>query len=134
MKTDDIRQLFETMDRNGFQELEFELGNQTRLKMLVDRPKPVAVSVGAAAREPEVSRSAPIVVDVVSSKVGSFSFGKVRPQEGDQVKKGQVMGVISGLNMKENVVAPESGIVEKISIKDGGVAEFGKVLFRIIPG
>lgn len=50
---------------------------------------------------------------------------------GDRVEKGQTLCILEAMKLMNEIVAEESGIIEKISVTNGQVVEFGTELFRI---
>ena len=81
---------------------------------------------------------APINSDkiVVSPLVGTFysssspeaeSFVKV----GDQVKKGQVLGIVEAMKLMNEIESEYDGVVEEIMVGNEEVVEYGQPLFRI---
>lgn len=52
-------------------------------------------------------------------------------KEGDTVKKGDTLCIVEAMKVMNEIESPVSGKIEKILIADGGVVEFGEVLFLI---
>ncbi len=52
-------------------------------------------------------------------------------KEGDQVKKGQVLGIIEAMKLMNEIECEYDGVLEKILIEDGAMAEYGQPLFVI---
>lgn len=50
---------------------------------------------------------------------------------GDRVEKGQILCILEAMKLMNEIAAEESGIIEKISVTNGQVVEFGTELFRI---
>ena len=50
---------------------------------------------------------------------------------GDQVKKGQILGIIEAMKLMNEIESEYDGIVEAILVKNEDVVEFGQPLFRI---
>ncbi len=57
--------------------------------------------------------------------------GKPFVSKGSKVKKGQVVAVIEVLNVKQEVVADEDGIVEEILVSDGQPVGYNQELMLI---
>ncbi len=62
-----------------------------------------------------------------SSSPESEPFVKV----GDQVKKGQVLGIIEAMKLMNEIECEFDGMVEAILIGNEDVVEYGQPLFRI---
>ncbi|MFA9378816.1 MAG: acetyl-CoA carboxylase biotin carboxyl carrier protein [Lachnotalea sp.] len=50
---------------------------------------------------------------------------------GDQVKKGQVIGIIEAMKLMNEIECEYDGVVEEILVEDGNMVEYGQPLFRI---
>ena len=49
----------------------------------------------------------------------------------DQIKKGQVLGVIEAMKMMNEIIAEEDGTIVEILVEDETMVEYGKPLFVI---
>lgn len=95
---------------------------------------PTAISPAA---EPAAAAS-PIdgTLRVTSPIVGVFYAAPAENAEpfvsiGDRVEKGQTLCIIEAMKLMNEITAEEDGIIEKISVTNGQVVEFGTELFRI---
>ena len=73
---------------------------------------------------------------VTSPIVGVFYAAPAENAEpfvsiGDRVEKGQTLCIIEAMKLMNEITAEEDGIIEKISVTNGQVVEFGTELFRI---
>ena len=71
---------------------------------------------------------------VKSPLVGTFynapsPGAKVFVQEGDTVKKGQVLGIIEAMKLMNEIEAEEDGVIEKILVSNETMVEYGQPLF-----
>ena len=73
----------------------------------------------------------PILVSLKSTGVG---FVKVKVNEGNSIKKGQVAFSITSMNIENEYKADQDGIVHKIHVDDGGAVEFGQKLIDLNVG
>lgn len=55
-------------------------------------------------------------------------------KEGQSVKKGDVVGVIEAMKLMNEIVAPEDGVVEKITVTDGSLVEYNQILMTLKQG
>lgn len=74
--------------------------------------------------------------DIKAPLVGTFyraSSPDADPfvNEGDRVKKGDVVGVIEAMKLMNEIVAPRDGIITKILVENGKMAEYDQVLMKI---
>lgn len=86
----------------------------------------------------EVRQAEPIGSDriVTSPLVGVFYAASSPDAEpfvktGDQVKKGQVLGIIEAMKLMNDIECEYDGVVEAILVKNEEVVEYGQPLFRI---
>ena len=79
-------------------------------------------------------KSAPQGKTIKSPLVGTFynapsPGAKVFVQEGDTVKKGQVLGIIEAMKLMNEIEAEEDGVIEKILVSNETMVEYGQPLF-----
>ena len=142
MKEADIRKYAELMKELELTGLEITEDNKV---VRLERTQPAAI------RESVVVQSAPAVsssseqspkettdgcVSVKSPIVGVFYAAPAEKAEpfvsiGDKVEKGQVLCIIEAMKLMNEITAEESGTLEKISVTNGQVVEYGTELFRI---
>ncbi|MBQ7336397.1 MAG: acetyl-CoA carboxylase biotin carboxyl carrier protein [Clostridia bacterium] len=91
-------------------------------------PAPVA--------EPSANESTDNCTVMKSTLVGVFYAAPAENAEpfvsiGDRVEKGQTLCIIEAMKLMNEIVAEESGVIEKICVANGQIVEFGTELFRI---
>ena len=100
----------------------------------------VILRTSAAAPAPVAEPSANESIDnctvMKSTLVGVFYAAPAENAEpfvsiGDRVEKGQTLCVIEAMKLMNEIVAEESGVIEKICVANGQIVEFGTELFRI---
>jgi len=150
MDIKDIEQILKVLKQSDIVDFELEQGG-TRIRLSRGAPVPtavvgqslsaIAVAAGGysestslvAAADPDSSQ-----VKLISPMVGTF-YRKPSPdaepfaREGDRVTKGQTLCIIEAMKLMNEIEAPISGVLSKILIGDGQVAEFGEVLMLITP-
>jgi acetyl-CoA carboxylase biotin carboxyl carrier protein len=104
----------------------------------------VQAGAGAAGVEPEAGNAAAIsgaAVDaglspVKAPLVGTF-YRSASPEEkpfviiGQEVKKGDVIGIIEAMKLMNEIKAGEDGVVESIDAEDGQMVEYNQTLVTI---
>ncbi len=50
-------------------------------------------------------------------------------RQGDAVKKGQVLCIVEAMKVMNEFLAPRDGVVAKVCVEDGQLAEYGQTLF-----
>jgi len=73
---------------------------------------------------------------IASPRVGHFfplrnQMGELALKEGDMVEQGQPFGLVESMNLKYEIRADKSGLVEKYLIEDGEAVEFGQALILL---
>lgn len=139
MKEADIRTYASLMKELDLTALEItEEGCTVRM----ERTQPVAVREPVVLRTdvPMAEAAVPSVADgavsIKSPIVGVFYAAPAENAEpfvsiGDRVQKGQTLCIIEAMKLMNEITAEEDGIIEKISVTNGQVVEFGTELFRI---
>ncbi|HOT26844.1 MAG TPA: hypothetical protein PLU72_01570 [Candidatus Ozemobacteraceae bacterium] len=129
-----LRMLIGEMRNAGFAELEIESADLNVRMVLgsapasAPAPSPDSELPGKSAED-----AAPKPVSVTAERVGVFSFGKQRIEAGSKVSKGQALGIIKGISIQDQVVAPVSGTVDAVFVREGEIIDFGRALFSILP-
>lgn len=76
------------------------------------------------------------LVEIKAPLVGTF-YQAPGPDEqpyvkvGQQVKKGDVVGIIEAMKLMNEVVAPQDGIILSIDATDGNMVQYGQVIFTM---
>lgn len=156
MTIDEIVTLVQAVSENGLTSFEYEEGDQKLV--LKKREKVSLAAMPVSAQQPEQSAVTAAgmiggmaetgdgvekkVVDigadhVVSSPlVGTFYTSSSPESEpfvkvGDQVRKGQVLGIIEAMKLMNEIESEYDGVVEAVLVDNEGVVEYGQPLFRI---
>lgn len=143
----EIQELIELLKRNNLAELEFERdGFRVYLKREAGpgQAAPARESVPAVAERPaeRLADSAPAEtigkVTITSPIVGTF-YRSPSPdadpyvEEGDLVKKGQVLCVVEAMKLMNEIESEVDGRIVKILAESTKPVEFGQPLFLIDP-
>lgn len=76
------------------------------------------------------------VVEVKSPLVGTF-YRAASPEDkpfvvsGQEVKKGEVIGIIEAMKLMNEIIAPVDGVVTFVSDKDGDMVQYDEVLIKL---
>ena len=73
----------------------------------------------------------PIVLSLKSMGVG---FVKIKVNEGNTIKKGQIAFSITSMNIENDYKAEQDGVVAAIYVEDGVAVEFGQKLIDLNVG
>jgi acetyl-CoA carboxylase biotin carboxyl carrier protein len=148
-QTKQIQELVDLLRRNNLTELEFERqGVRIRVRHEVGG-KPITTSVqdmvsSAPSQTPQPAAAGPSahetagMVTVTSPIVGTF-YRSPSPdadpyvEEGDFVKKGQVLCIVEAMKLMNEIESETDGRVVKILAESTKSVEYGQALFLIDP-
>ena len=149
MDLKDVYELLDKFDGSACCEMELNLnGMQLNLKKYsnIDVPSGlnnasglnnvVAGNTQTQAEQVTDNASAGDAVEIKAPLVGTF-YQAPGPDEqpyvkvGQQVKKGDVVGIIEAMKLMNEVVAPQDGVILSIDATDGNMVQYGQVLFTM---
>ena len=96
----------------------------------------VAGNTQTQAEQVTDNASAGDAIQIKAPLVGTF-YQAPGPDEqpsvkvGQQVKKGDVVGIIEAMKVMNEVVAPQDGFILSIDATDGNMVQYGQVLFTM---
>lgn len=145
MKQDELFAVLQQFDTSQLSRLEWE---QDGTRLVLEKaaaspcPAPAALSAAAAvpaAQAPSLPAAAPEdTLGVKAPLVGVF-YAAPSPeassfvQEGQRVKKGQVLCLIEAMKLMNELPCPADGILKRVLVENGDVVSFGQVLFEVVP-
>ncbi|MCL1789071.1 MAG: acetyl-CoA carboxylase biotin carboxyl carrier protein [Oscillospiraceae bacterium] len=155
MNIEKVKALAEIVSAHGLTALEVEDGN-TKIKLKKESPAAVLpvqsalpVTSAAVISSPETAAAnSPVspaeeptvdyshLTEVKSPLVGVFYSAPSPEAEmfvslGSRVKKGDVLCIIEAMKLMNEITAEQDGEIVDICIKNGDIAEFGQVLFKL---
>ena len=96
----------------------------------------VAGNTQTQAEQVTDNESAGDAIQIKAPLVGTF-YQAPGPDEqpyvkvGQQVKKGDVVGIIEAMKLMNEVVAPQDGVILSIDATDGNMVQYGQVIFTM---
>lgn len=146
-----VKKLIELLETSDIAEIEIKEGEEavrisraSRIAPAVAAAAPVAAAPPAPALaanlEPE-REEPPAVAEtgnlVTSPMVGTFyrapaPSSPAYVEVGQQIKEGDVIGIVEAMKMMNQIESEFSGVVEAILVEDGKPVEFGQPLVRIV--
>lgn len=135
MNLDEIKAVMALMKQNDVTEFEYE-NDEQRYKLkrgstqgapTTQPVAPVEEAVAPVADEPTTINATMVGIFYEAPSPDEKAFVKV----GDQVEKGQTIGVIEAMKMMHDVVADHAGKITKVLVANGENVEFGQPLFEI---
>ena len=143
MDLKDVYELLDKFDGSACCEMELNLnGMQLNLKKYSSIAAPsglnnvVAGNTQTQAEQVTDNESAGDAIQIKAPLVGTF-YQAPGPDEqpyvkvGQQVKKGDVVGIIEAMKLMNEVVAPQDGVILSIDATDGNMVQYGQVLFTM---
>ena len=149
MDLKDVYELLDKFDGSACCEMELNLnGMQLNLKKYSSIAVPsglnnasglnnvVAGNTQTQAEQVTDNASAGDAIQIKAPLVGTF-YQAPGPDEqpyvkvGQQVKKGDVVGIIEAMKLMNEVVAPQDGIILSIDATDGNMVQYGQVIFTM---
>ena len=143
MDLKDVYELLDKFDGSACCEMELNLnGMQLNLKKYSSIAAPsglnnvVAGNTQTQAEQVTDNASAGDAIQIKAPLVGTF-YQAPGPDEqpyvkvGQQVKKGDVVGIIEAMKLMNEVVAPQDGVILSIDATDGNMVQYGQVLFTM---
>ncbi|MGE4484552.1 MAG: acetyl-CoA carboxylase biotin carboxyl carrier protein [Oscillospiraceae bacterium] len=145
MGIDTVKALAEILNKSGLTSLEYCEGD-TKIRLektgsavpaISARTEVPAKSENPSAGDPGVSAvDFNNLIEVKSPLVGVF-YSSASPESapfvsiGSKVKKGDVLCVIEAMKLMNELTAEAEGEIVDICIKNGEIAEYGQVLFKM---
>ena len=145
-----VKKLIELLETSDIAEIEIKEGEEAVRISRASRiaPAVAAAPVAAAAPAPapaanaETEREEPPAAAetgnlVTSPMVGTF-YRAPAPSSpsyvevGQQIREGDVIGIVEAMKMMNQIESEFSGVVEAILVEDGKPVEFGQPLVRIV--
>ena len=143
MDLKDVYELLDKFDGSACCEMELNLnGMQLNLKKYSSIAAPsglnnvVAGNTQTQAEQVTDNASAGDAIQIKAPLVGTF-YQAPGPDEqpyvkvGQQVKKGDVVGIIEAMKLMNEVVAPQDGVILSIDATDGNMVQYGQVIFTM---
>ena len=146
MNINQIKALAQILSEHGLTSLEVsEGGVEIHLKREIPmepvQAQPAVVSAAVPPPEPGVEQDAYSVdfnrlIEVKSPMVGVLYSAASPDSEpfvsiGSQVKKGDVLCIIETMKLMNEITAEQDGEIVDICVRNGDIAEFGQVLFKM---
>lgn len=146
-----VKKLIELLETSDIAEIEIKEGEEavrisraSRIAPAVAAAAPVTAAAPATAPTANVEygpEEPPAAAEtgnlVTSPMVGTF-YRAPAPSSppyvevGQQVKEGDVIGIVEAMKMMNQIESDFSGVVEAILVEDGKPVEFGQPLVRIV--
>ncbi len=143
-----VKKLMELLEQSGMAEIEIKEGEESvKISRFGNAPlmtpavsqKPAAVVAPSKveSKSTTTSKSSEVGGNLISSPMVGTYYSAPSPSAkpfiavGQQVKKGDTVGIIEAMKIMNQIEADHSGTVVEILVKDGEAVEFGQALIVI---
>ncbi|MEG2441242.1 MAG: biotin/lipoyl-containing protein [Acetivibrio sp.] len=137
MEIEQLEKLIKTVSNSSLTEFEYE-EDGVKISMQSNGIKsPVAPAISLSKTEEEEEKKEESVGKIIKSPlVGTFytapaEDAKAFAAVGDEVKKGQTIGIIEAMKLMNDIDCELDGILAEIYVENGEVVEYGQPLFRV---
>jgi len=140
-----VKKLMELLEQSGMAEIEIKEGEESvKISRFGNAPlmtstvsqKPVAVVAPSKveSKSTAASKNSDVSGNLISSPMVGTYYSAPSPSAkpfitvGQQVKKGDTVGIIEAMKIMNQIEADQSGTVVEILVNDGEAVEFGQAL------
>jgi len=140
-----VKKLMELLEQSGMAEIEIKEGEESvKISRFGNAPlmtpavsqKPAAVVAPSKveSKSTVASKSSEVSGNLISSPMVGTYYSAPSPSAkpfitvGQQVKKGDTVGIIEAMKIMNQIEADQSGTVVEILVNDGEAVEFGQAL------
>lgn len=125
-----IEDLINVLSECGLTEISYEENENLKIKIKKSPQPKVVMPKEILQPVKEVSKKEENIKTVVSTGIGKY-FYKDAVKIGDKIKVGQDLGYIYVMGLKTPLKSTVGGEVMEITVEDGGVVDYGKVLLKV---
>lgn len=127
---DDIRWLLKMLDYEGLAELEVAQGE---LRVVVRAPQPPPAQAAAEAQE-ETPEGTPVLAPMAGIYYRTPSpDSEPFVEEGDVIKRGDVVGLIEAMKLFNEVTSPVAGVITSVVLENEQRVAAGQPLMWVAP-
>ena len=143
-----VKKLMELLEQSGMAEIEIKEGEESvKISRFGNAPlmtstvsqKPAAVVAPSKveSKSTAASKNSDVSGNLISSPMVGTYYSAPSPSAkpfitvGQQVKKGDTVGIIEAMKIMNQIEADQSGTVVEILVNDGEAVEFGQALIVI---
>ncbi|MHA4988615.1 acetyl-CoA carboxylase biotin carboxyl carrier protein [Cetobacterium somerae] len=125
-----IEDLINVLSECGLTEISYEENENLKIKIKKSPQPKVVMPKEAPQPAKEIGKKEENIKTVVSTGIGKY-FYKDAVKIGDKIKVGQDLGYIYVMGLKTPLKSTVGGEVMEITVEDGGVVDYGKVLLKV---
>ncbi|MEG0237197.1 MAG: acetyl-CoA carboxylase biotin carboxyl carrier protein [Cetobacterium sp.] len=125
-----IEDLINVLSECGLTEISYEENENLKIKIKKSPQPKVVMPKETPQPMKEIGKKEENIKTVVSTGIGKY-FYKDAVKIGDKIKVGQDLGYIYVMGLKTPLKSTVGGEVMEITVEDGGVVDYGKVLLKV---
>ncbi|MGL4652492.1 MAG: acetyl-CoA carboxylase biotin carboxyl carrier protein [Cetobacterium sp.] len=125
-----IEDLISILSECGLTEISYEENENLKIKIKKSPERKVVIQKEAVQQPKEIVKKEENTKNILSTGIGKY-FYQSSVKIGDKIKVGQDLGYIYVMGLKTPLKATVAGEVLDITVKDGGVVDYGKVLLKV---
>lgn len=125
-----IEDLINVLSECGLTEISYEENENLKIKIKKSPQPKVVMPKETPQPVKETGKKEENIKTVVSTGIGKY-FYKDAVKIGDKIKVGQDLGYIYVMGLKTPLKSTVGGEVMEITVEDGGVVDYGKVLLKV---
>lgn len=125
-----IEDLINVLSECGLTEISYEENENLKIKIKKSPQPKVVMPKETPQPTKETGKKEENIKTVVSTGIGKY-FYKDAVKIGDKIKVGQDLGYIYVMGLKTPLKSTVGGEVMEITVEDGGVVDYGKVLLKV---
>lgn len=126
-----IEDLINVLSECGLTEISYEENENLKIKIKKSpQPKVVMPRETSQPVKESITKKEESIKNVISTGIGRYFYKDVIGV-GDKIKVGQDLGYIYVMGLKTPLKSAVGGEVMDITVEDGGVVDYGKVLLKV---
>lgn len=125
-----IEDLINVLSECGLTEISYEENENLKIKIKKSPQPKVVMPKETPQPMKEIGKKEENIKTVVSTGIGKY-FYKDAVKIGDKIKVGQDLGYIYVMGLKTPLKSTVGGEVMEITVEDGGVVDYGKVILKV---
>ena len=125
-----IEDLINVLSECGLTEISYEENENLKIKIKKSPQRKVVLPKETTQVTKEINKKEDNLKTVVSTGIGKYFYKNI-VKIGDKIKVGQDLGYIYVMGLKTPLKSTVSGEVLEITVEDGGVVDYGKILLKV---
>ena len=125
-----IEDLINILSECGLTEISYEENENLKIKIKKSPQPKVVMPKEVLQTVKEINKKEENIKTVVSTGIGKYFYEGI-VKIGDKIKVGQDLGYIYVMGLKTPLKSTVGGEVTEITVEDGGVVDYGKVILKV---